>query len=149
MAAVTICSDFGAPKNKVSHCFHCIPLYLPWSDGTRCHDPSFFNVEFEANFFTHLFHFHQEDMGKMEKGGPWSGLVSWNLRHCKLLNVGLFSEISGEENKLANHTCDIPLAVWGTLTSCGRVSLNCWHVEPAPAFPKAFYFPPPQSLLTP
>ena len=25
MAAVTICSDFGAPKNKVSHCFHCFP----------------------------------------------------------------------------------------------------------------------------
>ena len=23
MAAVTICSDFGAQKNKVSHCFHC------------------------------------------------------------------------------------------------------------------------------
>ena len=29
---------FGAPKNKVSHCFHCIPIYLPWSDGTGCHD---------------------------------------------------------------------------------------------------------------
>ena len=38
MAAVTIWSDFGAPKNKVSHCFHCFPIYLPWSDGTRCHD---------------------------------------------------------------------------------------------------------------
>ena len=25
MAAVTICSDFGAPKNKVWHCFHCFP----------------------------------------------------------------------------------------------------------------------------
>ena len=25
MAAVTICSDFGAPKNKVSRCFHCFP----------------------------------------------------------------------------------------------------------------------------
>ena len=25
MAAVTICSDFGAQKNKVSHCFHCFP----------------------------------------------------------------------------------------------------------------------------
>ena len=24
-AAVTICSDFGAPQNKVSHCFHCSP----------------------------------------------------------------------------------------------------------------------------
>ena len=23
MAAITICSDFGAPPNKVSHCFHC------------------------------------------------------------------------------------------------------------------------------
>ena len=23
MVAVTICSDFRAPQNKVSHCFHC------------------------------------------------------------------------------------------------------------------------------
>ena len=29
MATVTICSDFGAPQNKVIHCF---PIYLPWSD---------------------------------------------------------------------------------------------------------------------
>ena len=29
MSAVTICSDFGAPQNKVCHCFHCFPLYLP------------------------------------------------------------------------------------------------------------------------
>ena len=35
MAAVTICSDFGAPKYKVSHCFHCFPIYFPWSDGTQ------------------------------------------------------------------------------------------------------------------
>ena len=33
------------PKNKVCHCFHCFPLYLPWSDWTRCHDLSFLNVE--------------------------------------------------------------------------------------------------------
>ena len=32
-----------SPKNKVSHCF---PIYFPWSDGTRCHDLSFLNVEF-------------------------------------------------------------------------------------------------------
>ena len=36
---------FGAPKNKVWHCFHCFPIYLPWSDGTRCHDLHFLNVE--------------------------------------------------------------------------------------------------------
>ena len=29
MATITICSDFGAQKNKVSHCFHCFPIYLP------------------------------------------------------------------------------------------------------------------------
>ena len=27
MASITICSDFGAPKNKVYHCFHCFPIY--------------------------------------------------------------------------------------------------------------------------
>ena len=29
MAAITICSDFGAQKNKVSHCFHCFSIYFP------------------------------------------------------------------------------------------------------------------------
>ena len=37
MSAVTICSDFGARQNKVCHCFHYSPIYLPWSDGTGCH----------------------------------------------------------------------------------------------------------------
>ena len=45
MAAITICSDFGAQKNKACHCLHCFPIYLLWSDGTRCHDLSFLNVE--------------------------------------------------------------------------------------------------------
>ena len=27
-------------KNKVSHCFYCLPIYLPWSDRTWCHDLS-------------------------------------------------------------------------------------------------------------
>ena len=25
----TVCSDFGAQGNKVCHCFHCFPIYLP------------------------------------------------------------------------------------------------------------------------
>ena len=33
-------SDFGAQENKISH---CSLFYLPWSDGTRCHDLSFLN----------------------------------------------------------------------------------------------------------
>ena len=34
------------PQNKVFHCFHHFPIYLPWSDGTRWHDLSFLNTEF-------------------------------------------------------------------------------------------------------
>ena len=46
MAAATIHSDFGAQEEKICHSFHFFPLYLTWSDGTRCHDLSFLNVEF-------------------------------------------------------------------------------------------------------
>ena len=45
MAAITICSDFGAQKNKVSHCLHCFPTYLPWSDGTGCHDLRTYGIQ--------------------------------------------------------------------------------------------------------
>ena len=55
MSAVTTCSDFGAPKNNVCHCFHCVPIYLPWSDGTRCYDLSFLNAEtFLLSSFTFI-----------------------------------------------------------------------------------------------
>ena len=40
MAAVTICSDFGAQENKVCHCFHCFPIYLLLSDGTAFYKES-------------------------------------------------------------------------------------------------------------
>ena len=33
------------PQKIVWHCFHCLPIYFPWSDGTRCHDLSFLNVK--------------------------------------------------------------------------------------------------------
>jgi len=48
MTSVTICSNFGAQENKVWHCFHCFPIYLPWSDGTRCQDLSFLKSESEV-----------------------------------------------------------------------------------------------------
>ena len=33
MAAVTIQSDSEAQENKICHCFHFFPIYLPWSNG--------------------------------------------------------------------------------------------------------------------
>ena len=50
MAAVTICSDFGAPKNKVCHCFHCFPVYLLWSDGTWWMILFFWMLSFKPTF---------------------------------------------------------------------------------------------------
>ena len=31
------------PK-KIAHCFHCFPVYLPWSHGTGYHDLHFWNI---------------------------------------------------------------------------------------------------------
>ena len=45
------------PQNKVSHCFHCFPIYLPWGDGTGCHDLSFLNVELKPTFSLSTFTF--------------------------------------------------------------------------------------------
>ena len=32
-------------RKIVSHCVHCFPISLPWSDGTGCRDLNFLNVE--------------------------------------------------------------------------------------------------------
>ena len=40
------------PKKLKSHCFHCFPIYMPWSNGTGSHDLSFF----EYWVLSQLFH---------------------------------------------------------------------------------------------
>ena len=71
MAAVTICSDFGAPKIKsdtVSTVSPSISHEVMGPDAMILDDQiriimirfSFLNVELEANFFTLLFDFQQE-----------------------------------------------------------------------------------------
>ena len=45
------------PQDKVSHCFHCFPIYSPWIDGTRCHDIHFmtgFKPAFSVSSFTFI-----------------------------------------------------------------------------------------------
>ena len=54
MAVVTIHDDFGAKENKIYHCFHVFPFYLPWSDGTRCQDLVFWNMSFKSAFHSSL-----------------------------------------------------------------------------------------------
>ena len=33
------------------HCFHCFPISLKWSDGSRCHDLSFFECRVLSQLF--------------------------------------------------------------------------------------------------
>ena len=44
-------------KNKVCHYFQCLSIYLPWSDGTRCHDLSFLYAEPQPIFSLFSFTF--------------------------------------------------------------------------------------------
>ena len=46
------------PRKKVSHYFHCFPIYLPWSDGIGCRDLSFLKVHL-SDFTSKLFGFCQ------------------------------------------------------------------------------------------
>ena len=57
MAAFTICSDFGAQKHKVWHCFHCFPIYFPWSDGTDAVIFVFWMLSFKPTFSLSSFTF--------------------------------------------------------------------------------------------
>ena len=50
MAVVTICSDFGAIKNNISHCFHCFPNFLPWVMGPDAMILVFWMLSFKPTF---------------------------------------------------------------------------------------------------
>ena len=47
------------PKIKSIPASSFSPFYLPWSDGSRCHDLNFLNVEFYTSFFILPFCPHQ------------------------------------------------------------------------------------------
>ena len=57
MAAVTICSDFRAQENQGCHCFHCFPIYLPWSVGTNAMILVFWMLSFKPMFSLSSFTF--------------------------------------------------------------------------------------------
>ena len=50
MATLTICSDFGAPQNKICHCFYFFSFYLPGSDGTDSMILGFWMLSFKPAF---------------------------------------------------------------------------------------------------
>ena len=47
---VTIPSGFGGHEKKICCLCFFFPIYLPWSDGIRCHDLSFWMTSFKPAF---------------------------------------------------------------------------------------------------
>ena len=80
IAAVTVHSNFGAQENKICHCFHFLPFYLPSRDETECRDLSFVNVEFRPAFslssFTLIKRFFQSS-SLSATGVIYSAFLRW------------------------------------------------------------------------
>ena len=57
MAAVTICSDFGAPQNKVWCYFYCFPIYFPEVMGPDAMIFIFWMLNFKPTFSLSSFTF--------------------------------------------------------------------------------------------
>ena len=101
MAAITICSDFGAPQNKVWHCFHCFPIYFPWSDRTGCHDLQPISLEScklkqQWNYKTvRIARIQSTDNTKYQRGCRATGTLIHCWYECKLVRrrqLGSFSQ---------------------------------------------------------
>ena len=139
MVAITICSDFGAQKIKVSHCF---PIYLPWSDGTERHDLSFLNVELYmsssncASWPAYRF---------LKRQVRWSGIpISFRILHSLLWSMqskALAYTIKQKQmfywNSLAFSMIQWMLAIWSLVplhflkpawTSGSLRFMHCWSL---------------------
>ena len=60
MAAIIVCSDFGAQENRVCHCFHFPPSTCHEVMGPDALILIFWMLSFKPFFFTLLFQLHQE-----------------------------------------------------------------------------------------
>ena len=57
MAAVTICSDFGAQENKVCYCFHCFPSICHEEMGSNAMILVFWMLSYKPTFSLFSFTF--------------------------------------------------------------------------------------------
>ena len=95
MTAITVYSDFGAQENKVCHCVHFFPIYLPWSDGARCHDDAL--IEFLTKEYRSIIKWLfqcAKYWGRFLPSSCWLKNCDWML---------LISESSSHSTRLGQH----------------------------------------------
>ena len=109
------------PKNKVCHCF---PIYLPWNDGTRCHDLSFLNVE----LYTYMWASWVAQLVKNLPQCRRTWFVSWvgkfPLKSDRLptsIFLGFPGGSYGRES-----VCILQIVCKESLQKCGRPGFDSW-----------------------
>ena len=137
MAAVIICSDFGAPKSKVWHCF---PIYFPWSDGTRCHDLCFLIVHTSyrcmIQWFTILYYINitirrrhwQPTLENPMDGGAWWAAVHGVAKSQTQLSDFTFTFHFHALKEMATHSSVLAWRIPGTGEPGGLLSMGLHRV---------------------
>ena len=80
-------------KIKFVTAFTFFPFYLPWSDGTSCHDLSFFNVEFQVSFLSLSLFFFQKKWKRS------AGKVS-KIRKCTKSHDNALKRVEKNKSKI-------------------------------------------------
>ena len=120
MAAVTICSDFGAPPptKKVCHCFHCFPIF--------CLLPKHL-----ANFC-----FYQKQAGLVQRAQDQSW-PSWENTNAEAVIALFWGSLIRDSNgqHLSSAATGLPGTIVGSLPGpplWEKAPRGCWEWETEP-----------------
>ena len=132
MAAVTFGSDFEAQENKAHHCFHCFPIYLPWSDRIGCYDLCFSFLLSSFTFIKRLFSSPSLSATKV--------VLSANLRLLIFLlailiptytlsspSFHLMYSVYKLNSRVTIDSLEVLLSQFGT-SSCSMSGSTCWFL---------------------
>ena len=138
MAVVIFHSDLGAQESKVCHCFHFLPVYMPWSDETRCHDLSFFNV-----VLSQIFHFPLSPSSGLPSLSAIRMVLSAYLRlliflpeilivacdSSSLASCMMYSAYKLNKQDDSIQPCHTPFLIWNqSVVSCPTVTVASWPI---------------------
>ena len=156
MAAVTIHSDFGAPKNKVSHCFHCFPIYLPWNIVNKASGGDGIPVELFQILKMMLWKCYSQyasKFGKLSSGHRTAKVVfipiqkKGNAQECSdyciialisQANKVMFKILQARLQQYTNH--ELPASFRKGRGTRDQIANICWITEKAREFQKNIYF---------